>query len=186
MKRRVKATPSCLTYDKREFNLGCIPFTTKMMRRFLKGGATSVIIETEIEQCNMEELPQKGEFFFIGEPFRRKYGMKDGYEIVYSIQYDADNNEYILNDIDESLDEYGTLLPANAMMEYESRVLIRVRSCRYRRLQSLPLQKVIHDNLYGVAKTRRVILLEFDVVTSDEISEYYRQREFEYLFENYF
>ena len=183
------ATSSCgstMTYDieRQIYNLRCIHFTTKMMKRFLRG-STSVIIDTPlINRYSQEELPCKGEFLFLSEPFRKRFGWINGSNVVHTIQYQADKEERVINKV-EKQEAYSKWLPANAMLEREARFFIEVRSCRYRSFQSLQLSNIIHDNLYDVRATHRVLLLEFCSVSNSYIQQELDRREHERFLEEY-
>ena len=183
------ATPSCdstMTYDieRQIYNLRCISFTAKMMKRFLRG-STSVIIDTPfINRYSQEELPCKGEFFFLSEPFRKQFGWINGSNVVHTIQYQADKEERIVNKV-EKQEGYSKWLPANAMLEREARFFIEVRSCRYRSFHSLQLSNIIHDNLYDVKATHRVLLLEFYSVSNSYIQQELDRREHKRFLDEY-
>lgn len=148
-----------------------IPFTKKMICRLLKG-ATSVIVETQRGKIyNPDDLPRKGDIFYIGEPFVRQYGWKAGMYLLHKVTYLADNHSDIFETGVDIL-EPQQKLPAQAMLENEARFFIRVRKCSYRRFGKISLAKTIHDNVYNVKKYDMVLVIDFDVMTYEQVAEY--------------
>lgn len=162
----------------RQYGLRRIIFSTKEIRKFQKG-RTKIIIDNILDDnWPKDQIPHKDEFLYVGESFRRRYGVINGMRVLHSVQYDSDKEIRIINSNARTIDEiYTELLPAEVMLEAEARYFLQVRSCKNRYLRSLKLTDVIHKDTYNIVKTNRVLLLDFSSVSREFIDKYYAEKE---------
>lgn len=163
------------------FGLKQINFSEKMILKLLHG-ATSAIIQNYRDADDEEEIPKKGDLYYIAEPFARKYGWKNDMRTLYSITYLADQQEEILDTGFSEIDQYGSKFQAEAMLESEARFFIKVKRCRYRKLDTIKLSKTAHQGLYDIHKSDSVLVMDFELVSKDYVSKKHNQILFESIF----
>ena len=151
-------------------------FTSKMIRKFVTG-SRKVIIGTDYRgDYHVGNLPKRKEILYVAEPFRRRFGMKDGLQVEDHVQYKADNELLQINKTEYLTDTYTKWLPANAMLEHEARFFVEVEYVQHRIFQSLKLSEIIHDGSYDLAKTNRVWLLTFSSVSKEYVQKLEEQK----------
>lgn len=163
------------------FGLKQINFSEKMMRRMLHG-ATSAIISTTILDADDQTIPQKGEIYYIAEPFVRKYGYKWDMKTLYSITYCADRQEKIFDFGITHIEQIGEKFQPEAMQEFEARFFIKIKRCWYRMLKNIKLSKTAHRNLYNSRKSDSVLVIDFEIITPEQVREEMGKRFMESIF----
>lgn len=153
-----------------EYNLRHIPFTAKMMQKFLQRGGDYAVIEMHPGDIFTDGMiPQKGDCCCITEPFSKTYGWKDGMLVPHKLTYLSDGAERVYDGEYEDAEIEAEKFAAAGMREWESRFFIKVRSCRYRTLKTLKFSDTLHDNLYSLRPSHQVLLLTFDVMPKQTI-----------------
>lgn len=163
-----------------DYRLNHIVMSSRMIRQ-LQRGRRKVIYTQEYYLDNY--LPQVGELLYIAEPFLRRYGV--GYKgmiVPHSILY-SDNAEKILAQVEELPDR--ERYAANAMREQEARYFIRVKRVQYRVLKSLikQIKEIIHDSLGDAQRKDRVLLIEFEMASDEEVQDWYNRKHADELFD---
>lgn len=170
-----------LASQEKIFGLPNIPFSSKMIKGLFHG-KNSAIISSSREDLKIES-PHKGDIYYVGEPFKRTYGWKDGMRFVNYITYQTDGQMKIIHDGLNRIESVSESFAPEAMLEQESRFFIQITQCGFRTFGSLKLSQMIHDNTYGIARSHSVYVIRFNLLSRDRVEYIINQRLREELFE---